>query len=486
MKTLWLTRIRLFFTIRSFTKSIRDYIDAMAREHRESLYYEENKRLIIEKILAVIDLVQEFLAPKTPLPELPDYEQLSPEEVNLSLRQLLVLFRRTLAQLQQTPPKVQENALGILSSYFIELQGLYDLIFVSRFGSNPSTMSLSPSAIEEHQKRYFHLDENIENDPLIQEYRTIQYRSLMNVSVGHHLTVIFLDLLPCLCWTAVKGLLQRTPRCRGVLDPDSVTSVDELRVLLSKHPLTKITKLQVALHRHMMRVFDIFFTRMSLRWGRPVFELLVLGIWIQTVKDHIVPEKHRPDWQAEHFDVEKDVESLTQDAGKIKMSSAFFMQPRVKFHLERFLIFKIRTMTVGEIVRTTELGNWMRQNSPDEFLQFFNIALGDMGGLGIRTMPEHEIIETKETQWLYGALMSFIPGGMTSPGSIVMRKTNYGLTKAQQLLREILFYDPRFKNSSSFFTDIMTMLKSILVLNKGRVGKALKKTESFAGKKRGF
>jgi lipopolysaccharide/colanic/teichoic acid biosynthesis glycosyltransferase len=168
------------------------------------------------------------------------------------------------------------------------------------------------------------------------------------------------------------------------------------------------------------------------------------------------------------------------------MSSAFFMQPRVKFHLERFLIFKNRTMTVGDVVRPHELGNWMRQNSPDEFLQFFNVALGDMGGLGIRTMPEHEVLESLDTQWLYGALMSFVPGGMTSPGSIVMRNTNYGLTKAQQLLHEILFYDPRFKGSSSFLTDIKVMLGSFKVMSKGRVGKALEKTESFAGKKRGI
>ncbi len=160
------------------------------------------------------------------------------------------------------------------------------------------------------------------------------------------------------------------------------------------------------------------------------------------------------------------------------------MQPRMKFRLEKFLIFKIRTMTVGDIVRTTELGNWMRQNSPDELLQFFNVALGDIGGIGIRTMPEHEILETKETTWLYCALMSFVPGGMTSPGSIVMRNTNYGLTKAQQLLQEIRFYDPRFKGASSLFNDIKILIRSIGVINKGRIGKDLERTESFVGKKR--
>jgi hypothetical protein len=82
--------------------------------------------------------------------------------------------------------------------------------------------------------------------------------------------------------------------------------------------------------------------------------------------------------------------------------------------------------------------------------------------------------------------MSFVPGGMTSPGSVVMRETHYRLTKAQQLLREIRFYDPRFKGSSSLFTDLRMIYKSFRVLNQGRVGEALEKTESFEGRERGY
>jgi hypothetical protein len=80
--------------------------------------------------------------------------------------------------------------------------------------------------------------------------------------------------------------------------------------------------------------------------------------------------------------------------------------------------------------------------------------------------------------------MTFIPGGATSPGSNEMRKQNYALTKQQQLFYDIRFYDPRFKRSSNIFNDIMTVLRSMSVLNKGRVGKALEATESFKGKKR--
>ncbi|GAK57971.1 sugar transferase [Candidatus Vecturithrix granuli] len=484
MKKHWLKKIRLILRIKTFTKSIRDYINSMAQEDSHSLYYEENKRKIIEKIIGLIDLSQAFLAPDGSLPELSDYEALPPEKASLSLSQLLVLFRRTLTQLQNTSPKIQAEALEILYSYFIELQGLYDLIFVSLYESNSSIVPLSPSALEEHQRRYLKVPEEIEQDPLLQEYQSIKYKDLMNVSSLHHLHVVLLDFLPQYLLARLQELLFKQVQNRNILDPASVTALDELRALLVEHPLSKSTKLSVAIHRHTMRICDILFTRVMLRWGRPLFELLVLATWIQTVKDHIVPGIHRPAWKADHLDIEQEVRDNHGSPGKIKMSSAFFMQPRIKFRLERFLIFKIRTMTVGEIVRTTELGNWMRQNSPDELLQFFNIALGDIGGIGIRTMPEHEILETKETTWLYDALMNFVPGGMTSPGSIVMRNTNYGLTKAQQLLQEIRFYDPRFKGSSSLFNDIKILIRSLGVINKGRVGKNLDRTESFTGKKR--
>ena len=221
------------------------------------------------------------------------------------------------------------------------------------------------------------------------------------------------------------------------------------------------------------------FTRVMLRWARPLFELLVLATWIQTVKDHIIPGFYNI-----RYDEVREVTDKNGDLGKIRLSSALFMQPRIKFGLERFLIFKIRTMTAGGVVRTTEFGNWVRKNSLDEFLQFFNIALGDMGGVGIRAIPEHEVIETQDTLWLYSALMSFVPCGLTSAGSIEMRKAEYRLTKAEQLLHEIRYYDPRFKGSSSLLADLKIILKSLSVLNYGRVGKTLEDTESFNGKER--
>jgi hypothetical protein len=554
MKKYWLKKLRLAIHIKSQIKYIRDEIHAIVQKESHSRYNEENSRKIIDNVIHLIDTFQDFLSPDKKIPEVSDYEKFSPEEVNLSLAQLLVVFRRTLEQLQETPLNIQQGALEILHSYFIELQGLYDLVFVRRYENTTPNLSLSPLTSNDHHTRYFRCfkftkqsltllkedgvpddvlrkletlkkhdlttEENfistletmlgkeqveqyrsiilkraqvrqeLEFDPVIHEYRSIQCKDLMNVSLSHHLRVALFDILPRFIVTGMKEFFQRKPRCRRILDPKKVETTKALRDFLVQHPLTEAAKLYVALHRHTMRIADIFFTWFVLRLGRPIFELLVLATWNQTVKDHIVPGRHKPRWQAEHLDLEHDemqkVVDKNGNPGRIKLSSAFFMQPRVKFRLERFLIFKIRTMTVGDIVRPTELGNWMRQNSPDEFLQFFNIALGDMGILGIRTMPEHEITETENTMWLYTALMNFVPGGMTSPGSIVMRKTNYGLTKAQQLFHEIGYYDPRFKGSSGFIADLRIMLRSLAVLKKGRVGKALEETESFEGKRRGF
>ena len=549
----WLKKLRLLPRITSQTKSIRHNLQATTREEPQSQSYEENKRKLIEQAIQLIDACQEFLAPDQKALELSDYEELAPEEVELSLTELLVLFRRTLTQLQETPADVQQNAIDVLYSYFIELQGLYDLIFVRRYETNLFDIPRSLSAIEDYHKRYFRcfqftaqsltrlkedgvpLDilnkletlqgqkliteekflsdmetllgkdqtqryksailkqaqviRDLASDPLIQEYKSIPYQDLMNISVVHHLRVVRSMLGPLIV-TALKEYFQGKPRCQRRLDPAQIDTVETLRACLAKYPLTEAAKLGMAFHRHLMRIADLLGTRMALHWGRPIFELLILATWCQTVKDHIVPGYHKPRWQAAHLDLKQDEAQEVTDkngsSGTIRMSSAFFMQPRVTFRLERFLIFKNRTMTVGDLVRPTEFGNWMRQNSPDESLQFFNVALGDLGGLGIRTMPEHEIVETEDTLWLYRALMQFVPGGMSSPGSIKMREANYGLTKAGQLLHDLQYYDPRFKRSSRFFTDLKTILNTFRVLKKGRVGKALQDTESFEGKKRGF
>jgi hypothetical protein len=51
-------------------------------------------------------------------------------------------------------------------------------------------------------------------------------------------------------------------------------------------------------------------------------------------------------------------------------------------------------------------------------------------------------------------------------------------------LHEIRYYDPRFKGSSGLLADLKIILKSLSVLNYGRVGKILEDTESFNGRER--
>ena len=83
--------------IKSRLKSIRDNINAMALDRASNSLYDENKRLLLEKIVEVVDLFYELVAPGdngTP----PDYESIPPEEINLSLRDLLVIFRQTISR----------------------------------------------------------------------------------------------------------------------------------------------------------------------------------------------------------------------------------------------------------------------------------------------------------------------------------------------------------------------------------------------------
>jgi len=541
-------KIRLIRQIVVQVKQIRDLLHRTLEQSGGG--HNHSHQNLFPHISGLLDLLQQFLSPDGKAPELFDYEEQSPDQVSLSLSQLLVVFRKTLKTLhEEARPDIQHEALEILHSYFIELQGLYDLVFVRRFMEDSPDLPFSLSALEDHHKRYFRcfklteqaleklqhdglpdaalrtlrtLEQNramteeqlikalteafgdahgeqyqflimkhtqvlqhLTADPLIREYQSIQFFDLMNVSATHHIRAAFLRLLPKFIGAVLKETIQGVPRCQGIKDPDDITTVEDLQEFFRQHPLTDTAKLRIAFHRHIMRIADLLGTRIILKWGRSVFELLILGTWLQTVKDHVVSDPHRPSWQAEHLelsqDAQQEVDYSNAGPGTIRLSSAFFMQPRVKFGLERFLIFKLRTMTVGDIVRVTEFGNWMRKNSPDEFLQFFNIALGDMGGLGIRTMPEHEIIENEDTLWLYSALMTFIPGGATSPGSTEMRKHDYSLTKKQQLFHELRFYDPRFKHSSSLINDILAVLGSLSVLDRGRVGKALQDTESFDG-----
>ena len=547
----WLKKLRIAFRITSQIRQIRENVAVLTRAAPRRQYSAEQYQNFNAQVIQLIDLCQGFLFPDREVLELADYEAFSPEEVNLSLSEILVLFRRTLKEFQAVSPNVQQNAVEILYSYFIELQGLYDLIFVRRFETSLSHLPPTLAATEESPQRSFRCFRLTEHalarlktqglpddvgrklellqsqalsteekfsrdletalgkdvtktyktaifeqaqvmselaaDPVIQEYQSIPYQHLMNTSLFHHFRVI-VRMLGAFVITAVKEHSQGMPCCRRILDPAQIDTLETLRACVAKHPLTETAKLRVALQRHFLRLGDIFTTRVALRLGRPIFELLILATWFQTVKDHIIPGQHEPRWQAASLDLQQDeVQEVADDhgsSGTIRISSAFFMQTRVKFHLERFLIFKNRTMTVGDIVRPTEFGNWMRQNSPDEFLQFFNVALGDMQGLGIRTMPEHEITESQDTLWLYYALMQFVPGGIISYGSIKMRETNYGLTKAKQLLYDLLYFDPRFQRSSSVWNDLKTMIDNLRVLKKGRVGKALQDTESFEGQKR--
>ncbi len=110
----WIKKLRLALRLRSQIQNIRKSIFSIGRDEHHRQDNGQNIHTLFTHVIQVFDTLQEFLSSETLPPELSDYEDFPPEEVELSLAQLLVLFRQTLLQLQEMSPNVQLDAFEIL------------------------------------------------------------------------------------------------------------------------------------------------------------------------------------------------------------------------------------------------------------------------------------------------------------------------------------------------------------------------------------
>jgi len=149
-----------------------------------------------------------------------------------------------------------------------------------------------------------------------------------------------------------------------------------------------------------------------------------------------------------------------------------FRQRRIGRYGKEFTIYKFRTMYVDtdpiaespnsvSDKRITRAGKICRRFNLDEFLQLYNILIGDMSFVGPRPQlkPEMKEMEAKYPELCKKRLL--VRPGLTCPWAIAKgyRKTFPSL--------DMLETDSKYVDEQNFLLDIKVILKTIAYLPKG-------------------
>lgn len=159
----------------------------------------------------------------------------------------------------------------------------------------------------------------------------------------------------------------------------------------------------------------------------------------------------------------------------------FFRQERITQHGKKFRIFKFRTMvanaeklgtqvTVGNDMRVTKIGSFLRKYRLDELPQLINILLGDMSFVGTR--PEVTKYVEKYTPEMYATLL--LPAGVTSEASIMYKDEAKLLENAddiekvyiEQVLPRKMYYNLKDIKKFGFFRELKIMAKTAIYVLK--------------------
>lgn len=157
----------------------------------------------------------------------------------------------------------------------------------------------------------------------------------------------------------------------------------------------------------------------------------------------------------------------------------FFRQERVTQYGRKFKIFKFRTMvsnaeqlgtqvTVKNDMRVTKIGAVLRKFRIDEFPQLINVLLNDMSFVGTR--PE----VTRYVKMYKPEMMAtlLLPAGITSEASIRYKDedkllevaTDVDDTYVNEVLPEKMEYNLKNIKKFSFFNEIVTMIRTVIVV----------------------
>lgn len=166
----------------------------------------------------------------------------------------------------------------------------------------------------------------------------------------------------------------------------------------------------------------------------------------------------------------------------IKLDSpgpVFYRQERVTRYGKKFKIHKFRTMvndadkkgslvTVKNDSRVTRVGQLIRKCRLDEISQLIDVFEGSMSFVGTR--PEVQKFVDSYSPVMMATLL--LPAGITSEASILYKDEDRLLSEAddvdkvyiEKVLPGKMYYNLKSIEKFNFFTDIHTMLKTVLAV----------------------
>lgn len=160
----------------------------------------------------------------------------------------------------------------------------------------------------------------------------------------------------------------------------------------------------------------------------------------------------------------------------------FFMQERLGLHGRPFKLLKFRSMKVevgsergtfdlGNRMRVTRIGSFIRKTKIDELPQLVNVLKGEMSIVGPR--PEvKQWVNAFPDRWRF---VHSVRPGITDPASIVFRNEEALLSESDQperMYREKILpakldlYDSYIKNQS-FIRDLKIILRTVFAVFRG-------------------